>query len=185
MKTSIVLCILGILWFGCSQSPVGPIPDPARNTAKYKLADVDSLAESYGKGLQLVSVTGRNVNTDGTSDTWLFQYSDTSMPQTGYLFHCKSGVVGFDSTSATGVGAGFINRSWFNSDSALSIAEQNGGSQFRAQNPHHTILASLRIIAVPNPRMMWEITYQSNDSYSSLLVIRIDAISGAIIAKYE
>ena len=186
MKTTVMACLLSILWFGCSHNPVSPSPNPEQNTAKYKLGDVDSLAASYGKGLQLMSVSSRNVNQNGTSDTWSFQFSDTSTPPTSYLFHCKSGDVGFDSTCPTGVGSGFIrNKGWFNSDSALAIAEQNGGSQFRAQNPHFTIMASVGIAVVPNPRTEWDITYQSNDSYSSLLVLRIDAITGAIIAKYE
>lgn len=185
MRASILLSILGILLSGCSHSSVGPGTNIEENTARYKLSDVNALAESYGRGLELISVLSTNVSTDGTSGEWSYQYSDTSVPPTAYAFHCKNGAVGFDSAYTTDVGEGFINRGWFNSDSALSIAEQNGGSEFRAQNPHNTILASLRDLTGPDPTTMWEIAYQSNDSYLSLLVIRIDAISGAIIAKYE
>ncbi len=182
MKASIMFCFLGMFWFGCSHSSVGPNPNPASYTAKYRLAEANSVAESYGKGLQLMSVSSRNVNPDGTSDTWSFQYSDTLIPPTSYVFHCKSGVVGFDSACPTGVGAGHITQSWFNSDSALSIAEHNGGSQFRAQNPRYTIVASVGIPVVPNPRTEWYIAYQSNDNYSNFLMLRIDANSGEVYA---
>lgn len=185
MKRSIVLFTLALIWFGCSRSPVGPGSDPATNTARYKLADLDSLAGVYGNAPGLLSVTGRNVGTDGTAGTWLFQYADTSFPHTAYAFHCKSGVVGLDSSYPASVGSGFVSGSWFNSDSALGIAEENGGSEFRAQHPQSVILASLRDIAPHDRRTMWEISYMSNDSYSSLLVVRIDASSGEIIAKYE
>jgi hypothetical protein len=186
MKLTITCCLFGILWFGCSHSSVGPNSDPLPNTAKYKLADVNSLAVSYGKGLRLMSIHGDNINSNGTSSRWTFQYSDTSMPPTSYLFHSISGAVGFDSTRPTGVGSGFIEtKSWFNSDSALAIAEKSGGSEFRAQNPHYTITASIGIPVVPNPRTMWYVTYQSSDVYSSFLMLSIDANSGAIIARNE
>ncbi len=186
MKVSIMFCLFGIFSFGCSHNSLGPNPNPVANTAKYKLADANSLAASYGKGLRLMSVYSQNVNHHGTSDKWNFQYSDTSMPPTSYVFHCISEIVGFDSTCPTGVGSGFIeNESWFNSDSALAIAEENGGSEFRAQNPHYTITASIGIPVVPNPRTEWYVTYQSSDIYSNFLMLRIDANTGAIIAKNE
>jgi len=181
MKTSIMFCLLGILWFGCSHSSVGPNPNLTANTAKYKLPEVNSLAQSYGKGLRLMLASSENVNPDGTSDTWSFQYSDTSMSPESYWFHCKSNVVGFDSTSPTGVGTGFIdNRSWFNSDSALGIAERNGGSQFRAQNPRYTIVASVGIPVVPNPTTQWYIAYQSTENPATRLLMWIDANTGQV-----
>lgn len=181
MKTSVMLFCLSVLCFGCNQSSVGPGPNPEENTAKYKLSDVNSLAGSYGKGLRLMSVSSRDVKPNGTSNTWSFQYFDTSVPPTSYWFHCNSNVVGFDSTCPTGVGTGFIdNRSWFNSDSALSIAEKNGGSDFRAQNPHYTIIASVGIPVVPDPATEWYIAYQSTDNLPKGLYMRIDAHSGEV-----
>ena len=180
MKTSIMFCLVGILCYGCSHSSVGPNPNPVSNTAKYKLADANSLAESYNKGLRLMLVVSNTVSSNGSSDNWQFQYSDTAMPPTSYWFHCKNGVVGFDSTCPTGVGTGFIDhKSWFNSDSAFDIAAENGGSQFIAQNPHYTIVASVGIPVAPNPTTQWYIAYQATDN-PNILRMRIDASTGQV-----
>ncbi len=181
MKTTMMVCLLSVLWFGCSHNPIAPNANPEQNTARYKLRIMDSLAQSYSKGLQLMLVVSDNVKPNGSSDTWEFQYSDTAMPSTSYWFHCKDGVVGFDSTSPTGVGTGYIDdTNWFNSDSALSIAAQNGGSQFIVQNPHYTITASVGIPVVPNPTTQWYISYQSSDNPANVLRMRIDASSGQV-----
>ncbi len=185
MKTSIMFCCLGILWFGCSHSSVGPIPNPVPNTAKYKLADVNSMAESYGKGLRLMIVASHQVNIDGTSDQWQYVYADTAAPHPTYWFHANANGVVLDSISAALIGPGIIYQNWFNSDSALGIAEQSGGSQFRAQNPHYTVVASLGEPIVPNPKAYWHVTYQSTDSPSTILELSIDAISGQAVPVYN
>lgn len=187
MRTLITFCFLSILCFGCEESSVGPVPGPAPviNTAAYKLEAVDSLAKSYHKGLRLMTVSSQTVNPYGTSDTWLYQYSDTSMPPTSYWFHSSFNMVRFDSTHPTGVGPGCITQHWFNSDSALYISEQNGGSGFRSANPHYAISASVGIPVVPNPRICWYVTYRSVDDNTKSLMLTIDAASGGVIHVYQ
>ena len=185
MRTSIMFCCLVILWFGCSHNSVGPNPNPVANTAKYKLADVNSLAESYGKGLRLVIVMSHQVNNDGTSDKWQYVYTDTAMPHATYWFHADADGAVFDSTTAALIGSGIIYQAWFNSDSALTIADQNGGSQFRTQNPHYTIIASVGEPVVPNPKAYWHVTYQSTDNQSKILELSIDAITGEAVPVYN
>ena len=185
LKTSTIICLLGIFCVGCNRNSVEPgtNPAPAPNTAIYKLDDVDLLASSYGKGLRLMSVWSQDVNPDGMSGTWNYIYSDNLFPPTSYLFHSTSSTVKFDNTRPTGVGAGFISHHWCNSDLALFIAEQNGGIQFRNQNPHYRIIASVGIPVVPNPKTFWYINYQSIDNSNSL-ILDIDANSGVVIGKY-
>lgn len=185
MKRSVMLCFIGILFFGCSNNSVGTGNNPVPNTAKYKLADVNSLAESYAKGLRLMIVVSHQVLVDGTSNQWQYVFADTAMPDSTYWFHATTGGVVLDSVSRALIGPGVIYSYWFNSDSALSIAEQNGGSQFRAQNPHYTIAASLGQPVVPNPRAYWHVTYQSTDSPSNILELSIDAITGKAVAVYN
>ena len=184
MKTSIMYCLVGILFLGCSHNSVGPGPNPSPNTAKYKLADVNSLAESHGSGLRLMIVSSDQVNIDGTSDQWQYVYADTASPHSTYWFHANASGVVFDSTTGTLIGPAIIYQNWFNSDSALTIAEQNGGSQFRAQNPHYTLAASLGEPIVPNPKPYWHVTYQSTDNQSHILELSIDAMSGQATPVY-
>ncbi len=187
MRTLITFCFISILCFGCEESSVGPVPGPVPgiNTAAYKLEVVDSLAKSYHKGLRLMTVSAQYVNPIGTSGTWSYQYSDTSMPPTSYWFHSSFNMVIFDSTHATGVGSGFITQHWFNSDSALYISEQNGGTDFRSASPHCTISASVGIPVVPDPRICWYVTYRSVEDNTKSLMLIIDAASGEIITTYR
>lgn len=185
MKTSVMCCLTGILLSGCSHNPVGPGPSPAPNTSKYELGYVNSLAESYGKGLRLMIVVSHQVKIDGTSGRWQYVFADSAAPHSTYWFHADSGGVVLDSIGAALIGSGIISQNWFNSDSALSIAEQHGGSQFRAQNPHYTIAASLGEPVLPNPKAYWHVAYQSTDSASKILELSIDATGGQAVPVYS
>ena len=67
---------------------------------------------------------GHQVNIDGTSSEWQVTFeTDTAMPHTTYWFHAGARRRVFDSTTATLIGSGIIYQTWFNSDSALTIAE--------------------------------------------------------------
>jgi hypothetical protein len=179
MKTSMMICFLGIFCFGCDHNSVGPAPGPSGYTAKHKLGDVNSLVESYGKGLRLMTVMSKDIAHDGTSEMWQYQYADTSWPPSAYWLHSTSTTVAFDSNSAFGVGSAAITHKWFDSDSALGFAERNGGSQFRNNNPHYTIVSSVGEPVVPNPTTSWWITYRSKDDNTKLLMFTIDANTGA------
>ena len=179
MKTITLVGLLGGLCFGCNHNSMGPAMNPAPNTAAERLGDVEILAQSYGKGLRLMTIMSKDVKPDGTSELWQYQYVDGSMPPSAYWFHSTSSTVAYDSSSALGVGSAVINHTWFNSDSGLSIAERNGGFQFRSANPHYTITASVGEPVVPNPTTNWWITYRSKDDDTKLLMFTIDANTGA------
>jgi hypothetical protein len=180
MKASIIICLLGAVCFACNHNPSNPEPGPAPNTAAYKLATVNSLADAYSRGLRLMTVRSNEVNVDGTSETWKYMYVDTSMPPVCYWFHASPVAVAFDSNTSMMVGIGIISHRWFNSDSALMLAEQNGGSQFRSANPGYTITASLGEPVVPNPSTFWWVTYKSTANNSIFLMLSINADSGTV-----
>jgi hypothetical protein len=185
MKASILLCILGTVLLGCTEnSPVGPDPPAAPITAAARFADVNSLASSYKKGLRLLTVSSTELSTDGFSAVWHFQYVDTTAPYATYWFHAISSGVGFDSNATLAVGIAPITHGWFNSDSAMRIAERNGGFQFRSDNPNCMITAGLGEPVVPDPATTWWITYRSADDHSVSLLLGIDATTGAISLKY-
>ena len=184
MKASVLFCILGIVLFGCSESPVGPDPPAAPNTAASLFPDVNLLAKSYNKGLRLLTVSSTQVYVDGASGVWHYQYVDTTAPFETYWFHANSSGIGFDSNSTFAVGVAPITHGWFNSDSAMHIAERNGGSQFRTDNPNYTITAGLGEPVAPDRTTTWWITYRSADDHSVSLLLGIDATTGAVNLKY-
>ena len=180
MKTLMMSCCFTVLLFGCSQNSVGPGPIPTPNTAMGNLAIVNTLAMSYHQGLRLMLVeTGRDgVNIDGRASQWLYVYVTASTPYATYWFHADTNGIGLDSIGAVPPGSGAITQAWFDSDSALAIAERNGGSQFRAQNPQSTVMAAVAQAVVPNPKSFWYISYYSNDNQEKALQINVDANSG-------
>ena len=184
MKALLVMTVSVVFCGGCKEGAVGPGFIPVDRSAKDKLEEVNSLAESLGKTLRLVSVSSRDIRTDGTSDAWYYQYVDTSIPTISYWFHASLGAVAFDSTSPTGLGAAVITHFWFNSDRALSVAEENGGAQFRNQNVNCEIVGSVGEAVVPNAVTTWWITYRSKVDKSRTLLFGIDATSGAVTLKY-
>ena len=180
MRSLTFLSILGIILIGCSHSTEPPLTVPV--TAAAGLTDVNLLAQSYNKGLRFMSVMSNNVNLDGLSVTWqyTYYYPDTTIPPKLYWFHANSIGVAFDSTSLMGVGSAVITHTWFNSDLAMHIAEQNGGSQFRSNNPNYVIAASVGEPVVPNPTTYWNIGYYSNNDKTKFLLLRIDANTGEV-----
>lgn len=182
MKTVIVISLLALLSCGCNETSVSPGPNLLAHSAKDRLAEVNSLAESLGKGLRLLVVSSQDIRIDGTSDSWQYRYVDTS--NLSYWFHASSSAVALDSTSSTGVGAAFITHPWFNSDSALFVAELNGGAQFRQQNSNYLIVGSIGEPVIPNATTTWWIGYRSKDDKSKSLYLAIDAMTGTVTSKY-
>ena len=184
VKPWMLICVLDFLWSACDLGSFAPGLPPPPNTAKDKFAELNSLAQSYNNGLRLMTVLSQDVKSDGTSDLWQYVYAGGALLQTSYWFHSGQGGIAFDSTSVTGVGAAAITHHWCNSDSAMFIAERNGGSQFRNQNPHYMITAGVGEPVVPNPTTTWWITYVSKDDRSRSLSLGIDANTGVITLKY-
>lgn len=184
MRTLIIVGLLSILLAGCKHDSVGPTPNPTPITATEKLSGVQSAAQLYRKGLRLMTIQSKDVKPDGTSELWQYQYVDTSMPPSAYWFHATSSTVVFDSNSPVGFGSAIITHRWFDSDSALSIAEQNGGTQCRSSHPHYTIEAFVGEPVVPKSTTGWWITYRFKDDNSKLLILGIDANTGTVTIIY-
>jgi hypothetical protein len=58
MKAVITVGILGILCSACDHNSGGPLTAPLTITAAQELANANSLAQSYGKGLRLMTAPG-------------------------------------------------------------------------------------------------------------------------------
>jgi hypothetical protein len=187
MRMLILICVLCIALFGCNKNSTGPELQSEPITATAKLSAIDSLAQSFNKGLRLMIVMSTEIDTNGASAVWQYAYTDNAASPSMYWFHASSDKVVHDSTSTPVFGVVIITHNWFNSDSALHIAERNGGSQFRSTNPNHIIGATLS--QSPNiivgPRVMysatcWYIYYSSNDDYTKSLTVGIDASTGEV-----
>lgn len=177
-----------VLCMGCNGSTnEAPVEAEGEITAAYRIADVNSLTRAVNKGLLLMNVWSEEVNPDGTSERWCYEYVATTLstlPEPTYYFHATYSTVEFDSNSTLKCCEGIISHKWINSSVALYIAEKNGGSQFRSQNPHYTIRAGVGEPVVPDPKTYWYITYRSKEDRTKLLSLTIDANSIASVSKY-
>jgi len=126
---------------------------------------------------KLISIKSDSVLIDGTSLSWLYHYGTfTGNNDTNYYFHTTIDSVVYDSLNTLVLlGATYIKSSWINSDSALTIAESQGGMEFRNDNPNYKITASLGEPLVPNSTPRWYIHYISIDNPSEKIFINIDA----------
>ncbi len=182
MKAPVLYFLPIFLCCTCKNETTSPEPGPAPapNTAAYHLGSVNALAASYNRGLRLMNVRSANVTADGTSESWQYLYADTGLPPTCYWFHTSSSGASFDSTTEMMVGSGFIRHWWCNSDSALLLAEQYGGAQFRSSNPACTVTASLGEPVVLNSGAYWWLVYRSNVNSSVFIWFSVKADSGIV-----
>jgi hypothetical protein len=156
-------------------------------TAAAKFVEVNSFAMSYKQGIALATVTSHDVSIEGLSDNWQYLYIDTitTVLPRRYYFHANSNGVGFDSSTAIYEGLWVITLSWFDSDSAVYIAEKNGGSQFRSNYPNSTIDAFLGGAVFPKTASDWYISYSYflNDGHEKFLMLVIDANTGEVKSR--
>lgn len=150
-------------------------------TASHNYAKADSLVHATDRSARLFRVTSDSVGLDGTSSSWIYQYTDSQFTVT-YFYHTTYSMAVYDSTSsAPGLGVTFISRRWVDSDSAIARAERQGGREFRGTNLHLWISASLYEALVPSFQPSWYIVYTSLDQPQSALVIVLNATDTTLV----
>ena len=148
-------------------------------TAAFNLQGVESFAHSFSSELKLRSIRSDDVNFNGFSKKWCFEYTSVEID---YYFHTTHISVGLDSNSTIKeVGSAIISHEWMNSNEVLPIAEKNGGKEFRTTNKEYQIIASLGEPLVPNSKTCWYIRYLSLLDNSKKLDISIDATTGELL----
>ena len=172
----------------CFEGDPGHTTRPAgRTTARYNLPAVDSLANTYGKGLLLQVVRSDEVEWDGTSPRWTYEYVATAEtpPKTVYRFHSVDTTVVFDDTLALKIGAAVVPPGWCDSDAALAVAEERGGSSFRIMYSDNSISATLGKPVISKPTTYWYITYRSKKDKTRFFTLTIDAHTREVTGKYS
>ena len=167
IKKSIIYMLIFLISYSLSYSSDNLI------TARYNKEIVDSLANSISDSLKLQSIESDSVSIDGTSKFWIFRYISID---SSYYFHTELDTAIFDSSShKILIGASIITKNWIDSDSALSLAESQGGYTFRISHPDYIIKASLREPLVPYSYPQWYITYVSKENPDEKILIIINA----------
>ena len=139
---------------------------------------VESYTKSIDNSVKLMSVFSQNVNINGNSENWNYEFISTDK-MILYYFSLKVNKIKLDSTSAVKVGNSVITDTWVSSEAAINTAEKNGGSAFRKEYRGCHISASLSEAVVPNSYPSWYITY--NSPVENLYII-INALTGEFVS---
>ena len=153
-------------------------------TAKSHFSAVQSAALALDASAKLITLTGRWVDKDGLSYEWIYIYSDGSQSQM-YEFHSFADTTfqAYDITiEEVQPNMPVLPEAWIDSDSALAIAEANGGSEYRNLHPECGIGILLFIPPWTQMEPIWEIFYISEENELSF---QIDAIRGGLHGSAE
>jgi hypothetical protein len=148
-----------------------------RVTARHYFPVADSIAHSLLDELFFIKLRSEDVDTLGKSIYWEYAYQNLYM-----LFGPDSLVV--DTTFGEWTGSSTINKGWFDSDSAIQIAELNGGREFRNLFSEYTIMCDL---GEPSGllRTVWRIIYRSTEDANSKIDLSINALDGTIVYNWS
>ncbi len=158
--------------------------DPTKKlTAKQRLTTVDSLAAISATDARLVKIVSPAVDPTGHSYYWSYVYT-SALNNSFYEFILFGSQLllknnQFEATDPllySDIPA--LPRAWIDSDSALTVAEQNGGKEFRNQNSNNHIDVLLITIEqeLPIERPTWFIFY--TDPNGAELRPSVDALIG-------
>ena len=144
-----------------------------RFTARDVFPKADSIAFEHLSTPLLTDIKSTHVDSTGKSDYWIFQHDSLTI----YISHDSMHAEPSDYYNY--IGWAPLKDGWINSDKAVSIAESNGGKEFRKNNPNAKISAQLygdTSVSFP----VWRIVYSSEDSVKKRIRISLNALDGSI-----
>jgi len=145
-------------------------------SAYFYLQRADSIASLLLTDPKLIIIRSDSIDTTGRSKSWIYCY------QKLLIFITKDSIA-CDTFLNWPTGSSSINiNGCITSDSAIHIAEINGGKQFRDFNSDYQILANLGRDSA-QPWEEWDVTYRSRVIQNKELVFVINARTGEIFSK--
>ncbi len=152
-----------------------------RVTANFYYHKADSIAHSLlAEPYFLIILRSDSVDSNGKSEYWQYTFQDNDQCIT---MHFTTDSVSYE-TGPPWTGSSQIDNEWINSDSALAIAEKDGGKEFRASFPEHTIEANLGKDSALG-KSEWEIVYESTAFSNVELTYFINALTGLVRIKWN
>jgi len=165
-----------------------PQSDPILTTARYNLEAADYIVAGFSNDAALTYVMNNigTIASDGTADGWLFTYYSAAK-DSFVSYQIMSGYPAMIWDFDGGLGSkDELPENWLNSDQVISIADANGGTQFRTSYGDARVQGLLTLnypggnyqISPETP--VWRIQY-STSLADTFLIVLIHALNGAII----
>ena len=141
------------------------LTEPSPETARSRLTDIETAAQSWSSDAGLVAVHSEYISTSGQSFGWSYLFYSPLFNQFQEFFTFGDMVMSEafddmfepDSTALPDV--------WVDSDSAASLAESNGGSDFRTNFVDAEVYASLEYFYLYHPEDSLGPTAQYHQSF--------------------
>ncbi len=128
-------------------------------TAQGLLTDVGAMVKSVASDAELVVIMGDELNLDGKAVEWNYIYFSNSTNKLYIVSTLGTTILSMFEEETQGQ-MDSLPANWIDSDSALTIAEANGGSSFRTTYP------DAEISAVLSPASIAEVFSVDKSSYS-------------------
>lgn len=147
-------------------------------SAYFYLHRADSIASLLLTDPKLIIIRSDSVDTTGRSKYWNYYYQKLLIFITRDSIACDTSLIWPTGSSNININC------CITSDSAIHIAEINGGRQFRDSNSYYyQIIANLGHDSA-QPWEEWDVTYRSKIIKNKELVFVINARTGEIFSKY-
>jgi hypothetical protein len=153
-------------------------------TCNFFYHQADSIALSIIDNPTPLQIWSEDVDTSGKAETWNYQFMNWET-ETYVNVHLGMDSVSFDMGQGSMTGCNPMDRGWIDSDSAVAIAEANGGRQFRSKYGDIQINAHLSKPSA-GPSTVWDIRYR----YGSIIIGKVfylifDALTSEIYYIWE
>lgn len=177
MKSARILLLMAAVW------SLGPAHAAEGFTAHYFYHRADSIAQlHFNAPYDLVVLRSDTIDQTGTSECWkaIFQNEEKTL-----ILSFQNGHTSLTVHPCCLTGNAVIRSSeWIDSDSALAIADKNGGEKFRSHFPQYSISADLGGES-GYPVIEWRITYQSLLFSETRLTVSVKAYTGDLYYKWD
>jgi len=153
---------------------------PTETTARFNLEAANRVAQNWAADACLVAVDSyvSELVIPGKAMIWDYSYYSPGLDSTRMLIISNNMLI-LDSPPEWEVYSTLpLPVNWLDSDQALTVAELNGGSQYRAENDYPWMIATLSrgLYALQPDSAVWQIDYFSDTAEG--LTLFVDALSG-------
>ena len=159
-------------------------PQPSTTTARINWNTAHQAAAAWAEDAALIMVGNHasQITAEGEALMWFFVFHSANLDSEQVFFLSETnllgqGQLGWEPPSRTP-----LPENWIDSNVAMAVAEANGGSQYRANDPDTVwVRGSVSFGLLPGlpDRVVWGFEYSSG--YQSPLSIYVDAITGELV----
>ena len=175
---NVTLCLV----FVCLVLVPGELEARLGGTARDYFTPAENAALNWSPGAELLYLAGGgdDMHVAGEALVWTYFFESTSEDSI-YMVVVSLGIIALEqAVTDTFSILQPLPSNWIDSDDAVWVAEDNGGSNFRASTGSDIIVAGagIGLYVQELERPVWLVTYMDTTSVTSMLFVYVDAVTG-------